>query len=108
MKKFRKYTNWITAFIFAVAVIVVYKTFDNLKYITEYIALFFKAAGSFFAGFAIAYLLNMPAVRINKRLKNIKNSYIKEHSCCMCIFTGGCDYICSCMYNNSGIVQKCS
>jgi len=80
MRKFQKYTNWITAFVFCIAVIAVYKTFDNFKNITEYISIFLKACRSFFIGFVIAYILNMPVIRIDKKFKTAKFKYISKHS----------------------------
>ena len=37
MKKLKEYSKWVAAFIFAVAVITVYKTYDNLSNIKDVI-----------------------------------------------------------------------
>ena len=42
MKRFEKYYGWIIAFVFCVAVIAVYKTFDNFNNITQYLAKIFE------------------------------------------------------------------
>lgn len=48
MKRFEKYYGWIIAFVFCVAVIAVYKTFDNFNNITQYLAKIFDAVKPFF------------------------------------------------------------
>ncbi len=80
MKKFEKYYGYLTAFIFCVAVIAVYKTFDNLSNITKYIGIVVDAVKPFITAFIIAYILNMPAKSLNKILKKSKKAFIKEHS----------------------------
>lgn len=80
MKRFEKYYGWIAAFIFCVAVIAVYKTFDNISNITKYIATVFGALKPFFAAFVIAYILNMPAKRLQNVIKRSKYKNISEHS----------------------------
>ena len=60
MKRFEKYYGWIIAFVFCVAVIAVYKTFDNFNNITQYLAKIFDAVKPFFIAFIIAYILNTP------------------------------------------------
>ena len=66
MKRFEKYYGWIIAFVFCVAVIAVYKTFDNFNNITQYLAKIFDAVKPFFIAFIIAYILNIPAKRMQK------------------------------------------
>ncbi len=80
MKRFEKYAKWVTAFVFCTAVIAVYKTFDSLKDITEYFSLVLKALSPFFLGFAVAYVINMPAVRIERYVAKIKNKWVFKHS----------------------------
>ena len=64
MKRFEKYYKWIIAFVFCVAVIAVYKTFDNFSNIIRGIGAVFGAFKPFIIGFVIAYLLNIPAAKI--------------------------------------------
>lgn len=80
MKFFQKYSKWIIAFIFACAVIFVYKAFDNISGIVSGIGVVFGALRPLFIGFIIAYILNMPARRINNLLKKSKNKFAAEHS----------------------------
>ena len=80
MKFFQKYSKWIIAFVFACAVIFVYKAFDNLTNILSVIGMILGALKPFFIGFVIAYILNMPAMSINRLLKKIKKSAISKHS----------------------------
>ncbi len=80
MKKFDKYRSWIIAFVFAVAVIAVYKTFDNFYKITEFIGVVIKALSPFVIGFIIAYILNIPAIKIENLCKKNKYGFIKKRS----------------------------
>lgn len=80
MKKFDKYRNWFIAFVFAVAVIAVYKTFDNLYRITEFIGVVIKSLSPFVVGFIIAYILNIPAKKIEKLCQKSKYGFIKKRS----------------------------
>lgn len=78
MKRFEKYYKWLAAFIFCVAVIAVYKTFDNLSNVLSGIGTVLGAFSPFVAGFVIAYLLNIPAKRIEKLLQKVKKQGIKK------------------------------
>lgn len=80
MNFFKKYSKWAAAFLFAVAVITVYKTFDNLSNITKAIGMVFRAISPFFWGFVIAYVLNLPAVRISKLFQKARFQYVRNHS----------------------------
>jgi predicted PurR-regulated permease PerM len=80
MKKLKKYSGWVVAFVFCVAVIAVYKTFDNISNITKYIGIILDAISPFVGAFVIAYILNMPAKRLNKLLAKTKNSFVQKHS----------------------------
>lgn len=80
MKKLEKYYGWIVAFVFCVAVIAVYKTFDNFSNVTKYIGTVIGALKPFFIAFIIAYLLNMPAKRLQALLRKSKKDFIIKHS----------------------------
>ncbi len=79
MKRFEKYYGWIVAFVFCVAVIAVYKTFDNFHNVTYYFGVVMRAFKPFLIAFIIAYILNMPAKRLQKLLSKIKNSFVQKH-----------------------------
>ena len=80
MKKFDKYRNWIIAFVFAVAVIAVYKTFDNFYKVAEFIGILVKSLSPFFIGFVIAYILNIPARKIENLCLKSKYGFFKKKS----------------------------
>lgn len=80
MKLFEKYYKWIAAFIFCVAVIAVYKTFDNFSNVLKGIGTVLSALSPFVIAFVIAYLLNIPSKKIEKLLTKVKNVFIKKHA----------------------------
>ena len=80
MKKLREYYKWIIAFVFCVAVIAVYKTFDNIGNIGRVIGTLLSALKPFFIGFVIAYLLNLPSKKLTQLLQKIKLKKISDHS----------------------------
>ena len=80
MNRFKKYSGYIAAFIFSVAVIAVYKTFDNFGSIAGWIGALFAALKPFIGAFAIAYILNMPAKRLEKLFARAKNKFVSSHS----------------------------
>ncbi|MCD8180553.1 MAG: AI-2E family transporter [Firmicutes bacterium] len=86
MKRFEKYYGWIAAFVFCIAVIAVYKTFDNLSNITQYIGTVIGALKPFIIAFIIAYVLNMPAKHLQSWLNKSKRGFIKKHSLGISIF----------------------
>lgn len=83
MKKLKEYSVWVVAFIFAVAVITVYKTFDNFGAIWDVVKIIISAFEPFFWAFVIAYILNLPAMRIKRFLDGInsgKVGFLGKHS----------------------------
>lgn len=80
MKRFEKYRNWIVAFVFAIAIIAVYKTFDNFYKITEFLGLVAKSLTPFVVGFVIAYILNIPASKIDGLCKKSKYKFLNKKS----------------------------
>lgn len=80
MKRFEKYSKYIIWFVFCVAVIAVYKTFDNLSNIFSGIGVVIKALKPFVLAFVIAYIVNMPAMRIKVFLEKSKRSFAKKHA----------------------------
>lgn len=86
MKNFKKYSGWVVAFVFGVALIAVYKTFDNMRGVMSYIGTWLDAVKPFIAAFFVAYILNMPARQIQKILKKSKNRFINKHSTGISIF----------------------
>lgn len=80
MKRFQEYTKFMIAFIFCVAVIVVYKTFDNFNDVKNFIGTVLSAFKPFAIAFIIAYILNLPCEKISKSFKNSKSKFLNKHS----------------------------
>ena len=80
MKKFEKYRNWVIAFVFAIAVIAVYKTFDNFYKVIEIAKIILKSLSPFVVGFIIAYILNIPSTKIDSLCKKSKWAFVAKKS----------------------------
>ena len=73
MKETRKnMTKWMYWFLLGVAIIVVYKVLDNFAAIGGAIGNFFNIITPFLSGLLLAYLLYIPASRIEKSFKRSK------------------------------------
>ena len=73
-------TKWMYWFLFAISVIVVYKLLDNFTAITSTIGKFLNIIAPFIGGLLIAYILYIPASRIEKRFKKSRNKLLKKNS----------------------------
>lgn len=71
-------SKWMYWFLLAVAVILVYKFLDNFGAIGDTIGNFFSVIAPFLAGALIAYLLYIPASRIEKNFQKSKKKFIKK------------------------------
>lgn len=74
-KKRGKLTKWLYWFLFALAVILVYKTLDNFSAIGNWIANFINVLMPFVIGLLIAYLLYIPCRKVEsiyRKAKKIK------------------------------------
>ena len=58
--------RWISYFLLAVCIIIVYKIFDNFGNVQEWFGTFFKVLKPFLAGIFIAYILMLPCRKIEK------------------------------------------
>ena len=65
-------SKWMYWFLLALAIIVVYKILDNLTAIGQTIGNFFNVITPFLSGLLLAYLLYIPASRIEKTFKRSK------------------------------------
>lgn len=74
----KNFSKWMYWFILAVAIILVYKFLDNFTAIGNAIGNFFSVIAPFLSGTLIAYLLYIPASRIEKKLKTSKKKFIKK------------------------------
>lgn len=79
MKNFGAYTKWILAFILGVALIAVYKTFDNLREVTDVILKILHVIKPFIAGFVIAYILNLPCKKIAGACRKSRFKFLQNH-----------------------------
>ncbi len=73
-------TKWMYWFLFAVSIIAVYKLLDNFSAISEAIRGFLNIIAPFLGGVLIAYILNIPATGVERRLKKSKNKVIKKQA----------------------------
>jgi len=80
MKKFDKYRTWIVSFIFTIAVIAVYKTFDNLGNVVRFFGVVMKSLTPFVVGFVIAYILNIPCTWLRGACEKSKLPVIRKGS----------------------------
>ncbi len=87
MNRFKKYGSWYIAFFFVLILMVIYKSMDNLAAIGDMLLNLLGILKPFFAGFVIAYILNLPRKRIDDTLKKCKNKKIANKSKGISIFT---------------------
>ncbi len=80
------WTKWLYWFMFAVAVISVYKTLDNFNEIGNWFRNFFNIIMPFLIGILIAYLLYIPAKKIENKRKKNKIEFISKRSRGISIF----------------------
>jgi len=73
-------TKWMYWFLFAISVIAVYKLLDNFAIITQTIGEFINVIAPFLGGLLIAYILYIPASRIERGLIKSKNKLIKNNA----------------------------
>ena len=71
-KKRGKLTKWLYWFLFALAVILVYKTLDNFSAIGNWIANFIDVLMPFVIGLLIAYLLYIPCRKLESIYRKAK------------------------------------
>lgn len=72
------FKKWMFWFVFAIAVIGIYKLLDNFGTIADAIGKFINIIMPFLGGLLIAYILHFPASRLEKRLKKSKNKLISK------------------------------
>lgn len=79
-------SKWMYYFLLAVAIIFVYKFLDNVTAIGQAISGFFDVITPFLAGALLAYLLYIPASRIEKLFEKSKRKFIKKKARGMSVF----------------------
>ncbi|MDY3927759.1 MAG: AI-2E family transporter [Clostridia bacterium] len=86
MKFLKKYSSWIAPFLFLLVLIIVYKSLDNLNSLKNYLYSFLEILKPFFVGFLIAYIVNLPAKKLENFINNSKYDVLKKHSKGISIF----------------------
>lgn len=80
MGRFKRITTWLAAFLLAVAVIAVYKTFDNFNMIWLFLWQIVKILYPFIAGFIIAFLLYKPSRWLEELFLRSKKKLVRRIS----------------------------
>lgn len=86
-KKTNIWGKWLYWFIFAVAVIVVYKTLDNFNDITNWIKGIFAVLMPFMIGILLAYLFYTPCKKIENTYQKSKIKLIRKKARVLSVFT---------------------
>lgn len=73
-------TKWMYWFTFAISIIIVYKLLDNFTEIRQAIGGFLNIIAPFIGGLLIAYILYIPASRIEKGFKKSKSKLIRRNA----------------------------
>ena len=76
-RKFRKYIGW---FIFAVALITIYKTIDSVGIVFTWFHDLIKIFAPFGFALLLAYLLYFPCRKIEKMLRKVKWKFVSERA----------------------------
>lgn len=86
-KKNNIWGKWLYWFVFAVAVIVVYKTLDNFKDITDWLKGILDVLMPFIVGIFISYILYIPCKKIESIYSKSKVKLIKKKARGLSVFT---------------------
>ena len=73
-------SKWMYWFLLAISIILVYKFLDNFTSIGNAISNFFSVITPFLSGLLLAYLLYIPASRIEKGFAKRKNKFVKKRA----------------------------
>ncbi len=79
--------KWLYWFALAVAIIIVYKAFDNLGEVMGVIAKFFEIITPFLVGIFISYLFYMPCKKIEEVYKKSKSKWMTKKARALSILT---------------------
>ena len=72
--------KWLYWFLFAVAVIIVYKALDSFTDVMHALGTFFEVITPFLAGIFIAYLLYLPSRKLEQLIKKAKPKFISKRA----------------------------
>ncbi len=79
MLKFQDLKKYLGIFILAVALIIVYKTFDNFGVILDFLAKIIQLMMPFFIGAAIAFVLRAPCKTAERLLRKTKVDFLRKY-----------------------------
>ena len=79
-ERFKNLTHLIGLFVLGVALIAVYKTFDNLQMIWDFIGKIFGILSPFVIGFGLAFLLFAPVKRFERLLSKSRPPFLAKHA----------------------------
>lgn len=79
--------KWVYWFLFAVAVIIVYKALDNFSDVINAIGTFLNVITPFLAGIFIAYLLYLPCKKLEEKFRKSKSKIIIKKARTLGVFT---------------------
>ena len=82
----KNFSKWMYWFLLAIAIILVYKFLDNFTAIGNAIGKFIGVISPFLAGALMAYLLYIPASRIEKKLLKSKKKFLKKKARRLSVF----------------------
>ena len=82
----KNFSKWMYYFLLALAIIIVYKFLDNFTAIGNAIGKFVGVISPFLAGALMAYLLYIPASRIEKKLLKSKKKVLKKKARGLSVF----------------------
>lgn len=77
--KFQELKKYLGLFILSIALIIVYKTFDNFGIIIDFIGKIFNLLTPFFIGAGIAFVLRIPCKRAEILFHKTKVAFIRKH-----------------------------
>ncbi len=77
--KFQDLKKYLSIFILAVALIIVYNTFDNFGVIIDFFAKVLQLLTPFFIGAAIAFVLRIPCKKTEILLHKTKSEFLQKH-----------------------------
>ena len=103
-KKNNMWGKWLYWFVFAVAVITVYKTLDNFTNIINWIKGIFNVLMPFIIGIFIAYIFYLPCKKIEAFYSKSKLKLVKKKSRALSIFTV---YLIALITNKYRRIYKC-
>lgn len=77
--KFQELKKYVGLFLLCVAVIIVYKTFDNIGVIFSFFGTIIELLTPFFIGAAIAFVLRTPCRKFEIMFRRIKIDFLRKH-----------------------------